>query len=149
MFLGVGSFAFPFLVFRRDNAMHVVGTDIEMRWHEEPSFENREMPGTHSPRVTDARAATGKQDPVSGLSIRRTLKSVNKYRGSLDVAVTNNGGDDIQTRYLETIPWFVQMFLHTQRVKCNGTSRGSILFYAIDRTILTVCHGGALLGSSI
>lgn len=90
-------------------------TDIEMRWHEEPSFQS----------------STGKQDPVSSLSIQRTLKSVNKYRGSLNVAVTNNRGDDIQTIYLETLPWFVQLFLHTLRIECNGTSRGDLLS---DRT---------------
>jgi len=86
-------------------------TDVEMRWHEETSFQN----------------PIGKQNPVSALSIRRTLKSVNKYRGSLNVAVTNNGGDDIQTTYLETIPWFVQLFLHTLRIECNGTSRADLL----------------------
>jgi hypothetical protein len=126
---------FPFRVFKRDN---VAGAEIEMRWHEEPSFENGEMAGTRFLRSADVGTATGKQDPVSGLSIRRTLKSVNKYRGSLDVAVTNNRGGDIQTRYLETIPWFVQMFLHTQRVKCNGTSRGSDPFYATRWNVLTV-----------
>lgn len=87
------------------------GTDVEMHWHEEASFQN----------------PTGKQDPVSALSIQRTLKSVNKYRGSLNVAVRNNEGDDIRTTYLETLPWFVQPFLHTLRIECNGTLRGDLL----------------------
>jgi len=86
-------------------------TDVEMRWHEETSFQN----------------PTGKQMAESALSIQRTLKSINKYRGSLNVAVTNNGGDDVQTRYLETLPWFVQLFLHTLHIECNGTSRGDLL----------------------
>ncbi|KAF9651603.1 Gpi16 subunit, GPI transamidase component [Thelephora ganbajun] len=93
-------------------------TDVEMRWHNETSFQNR---------FTDPRTATGKQNSVSALSVQRTLKSVNKYRGSLNVAVTNNRGDDIQTTYLETIPWFVQLFLHTLRIECNGTRRGDLL----------------------
>ena len=74
------------------------------------------------------KAGTGKGDPVSALSVQRTLKSVNKYRGRLDIAVTNNRGDDIQAIYLETLPWFVQPFLHTLRIECNGTRRGSTPF---------------------
>jgi hypothetical protein len=72
------------------------------------------------------KTASGKQEGDTAISIRRTLKSVNKYRGSLHVAVTNNRGGDISTRYLETLPWFVQLYLHTLRIECNGTSRGAI-----------------------
>ena len=114
-----------------------------MRWDEETSFESREIPlGLLSLRFIDVWAATGEEKAVSALSIRRTLKSVNKYRGSLNVAVTNNRGGDIQTTYLETIPWFVQLFLHTLRIECNGTSRGSILFHTAQWNVLTVPTGG-------
>ena len=114
-----------------------------MRWHEETLFQNREIPG-RSLRFANVGTATGKQNSASALSIQRTLKSVNKYRGSLNVAITNNRGGDIQTRYLETIPWFVQLYLHTLRIECNGTSRGSIPFHTIQWNVADGSHGGSI-----
>lgn len=43
MFLGVRSFVFPFFRWSCAITPHFVGADIEMRWHEEASFESREI----------------------------------------------------------------------------------------------------------
>jgi hypothetical protein len=44
-FPAVCGFVFDFPAFTRNNAAHFVGTDIEMRWQEETSFENRKASG--------------------------------------------------------------------------------------------------------
>ena len=95
------------------------------------------LPLVHRPNAFNLRSFVVSH---SALSIQRTLKSVNKYRGSLHVAVTNNRGSDMRTMYLETLPWFVQLYLHTVRVECNGTRRGSIPFHTIDDGIRADCY---------
>jgi len=42
------------------------------------------------------------------------------------------------------MPWFVQMFLHTLRIECNGTSRGSVSFHTIGWNVLTVSMGDSI-----
>lgn len=68
--------------------------------------------------------ATGDVTPLTQLSIQRTLQSVSQYRGSLNVAIRNNVDHEIKTVYLETMPWLVNFFLHSLRIKSAGLPRG-------------------------
>ena len=58
------------------------------------------------------------------LSVQRTLRGPSQARGELSVVVTNHESVEIQTVYLETMPWLLQFYLHTLRVTHNGEPRG-------------------------
>lgn len=60
------------------------------------------------------------------LSIQRTLRGSSQARGELSVRVTNNEPIEIRAVYLETMPWFIQFYLHTLRVSSNGVPRGKL-----------------------
>ncbi len=57
--------------------------------------------------------------PHSDLSVRRTLKGSSQTHGELSVVVRNNRPVPVRTRYLETMPWHVEFFLHTLGVTCG------------------------------
>lgn len=59
------------------------------------------------------------------LSIQRTLRGSSQSRGQLSVAITNNQLIELRTIYLETMPWLLQFYLHTLRIRMNGVSRGA------------------------
>ena len=58
------------------------------------------------------------------MSIRRTLKGSDQYKGHLSVVLTNHLMSELRTSYLETMPWLLQFYLHSLRVVCNGVPRG-------------------------
>jgi len=83
--------------------------NIDMRWQE--AFEY----------------LTGDVTPLTQLSIQRTLQSVSQYRGSLNVVIRNNAEHEIKTVYLETMPWMVNFFLHSLRIKSAGLPRDDLI----------------------
>ncbi|KAI0047315.1 Gpi16 subunit, GPI transamidase component [Auriscalpium vulgare] len=78
--------------------------DIAMRWPEEAKF-------THPDRNLSS---------LSDFSVRRTLQGTTQTHGRLTVVLRNNRQTEIQTLYLETMPWHVEFYLHTLTVTCLG-----------------------------
>ncbi|KAJ7493034.1 GPI transamidase component PIG-T [Mycena galericulata] len=61
------------------------------------------------------------------LIVRRTLQGSSQDVGTLSVFFTNDGATDIQTAYLETMPWIVQFYLHTLTLRVEGVNRADLL----------------------
>ncbi|TRM62045.1 GPI transamidase component PIG-T [Schizophyllum amplum] len=61
------------------------------------------------------------------LSIRRMLRGFSQDRGQLSVVIKNSLSSAVKVRYLETLPWFVQMYLHTMQVESDGNPRNDLV----------------------
>ncbi|KAL1742694.1 GPI transamidase component PIG-T [Schizophyllum fasciatum] len=61
------------------------------------------------------------------LSIRRALRSFSQERGQLSLTIKNTLPSEVQVRYLETLPWFVQLYLHTMRIESSDTLQNARL----------------------
>ncbi|KAH9948307.1 Gpi16 subunit GPI transamidase component [Amylocystis lapponica] len=85
--------------------------DVAMAWPGEPAFQ-----------YPLGSAAT----PLTHLSVQRTLKGSSQSDAKLSVIITNNLPVQIQTGYLETMPWLAQFYLHTLRVYSDGHSRDDL-----------------------
>ena len=59
------------------------------------------------------------------MSVRRTLKGSDQYKGHLSVVITNHLMSELKAGYLETMPWLLQFYLHSLRVEHDGVSRGA------------------------
>ena len=59
------------------------------------------------------------------MSVQRTLKGSSQSDARLSLAITNNLPVQVQTGYLETMPWLAQFYLHTLRVRSDDVSRGT------------------------
>lgn len=86
--------------------------DVGMRWPDESAFE---YPLDSSP---------------APISVHRTLKGSNQHSGHLSVVITNHLMSDIKASYLETMPWLLQFYLHSMRVRCNGAPRDDLVSIA-------------------
>ncbi|KAJ3843884.1 GPI transamidase component PIG-T [Lentinula raphanica] len=65
--------------------------------------------------------------PLVPFSVRRNLLGATQDRGQLSIVVTNNQQDTLQLLYLETMPWIVQLYLHTIRVHSDDVPRGDLI----------------------
>lgn len=63
--------------------------------------------------------------PLTPLSIRRSLKGSSQYTAQLAIELKNNLPVEIQTSYLETMPWLLQFELHTLKLHSNAVPRGT------------------------
>ncbi|KAI9510156.1 GPI transamidase component PIG-T [Russula earlei] len=85
--------------------------DIAMRWPDEQRFSySLEM------------------SPLSDLSVRRTLKGSSQTHGELSIVIRNNQPVTFRTHYLETMPWHVELFLHTLSLSCAHSEKCDSLF---------------------
>ncbi|KAG6872379.1 hypothetical protein C0995_010193 [Termitomyces sp. Mi166 len=58
--------------------------------------------------------------PLISLSVQRTLRGSSQAHGQLYVKLTNHQAESLRVVYLETIPWLIQLFLHTMKIHING-----------------------------
>ncbi|KAL4247935.1 GPI transamidase component PIG-T [Abortiporus biennis] len=86
--------------------------NIAMVWPDELKFE---YPLTSTP------------EPLTHISVHRTLKGYSQSRGVLSIDVTNNMPITIQTSYLESMPWLLQFYLHSLKLYYNGVSRDDLI----------------------
>lgn len=61
------------------------------------------------------------------LSVQRTLRGSTQDRGQLSVVLTNNLVTPLRVVYLETMPWLLQFYIHTLRIRSQGSARGTLL----------------------
>ncbi|KAF8875658.1 GPI transamidase component PIG-T [Infundibulicybe gibba] len=54
------------------------------------------------------------------LSIHRTLKGSSQAHGKLLISITNHQFTPQSVTYLETLPWHVQLFLHSTQISLDG-----------------------------
>ncbi|KAI5896118.1 Gpi16 subunit, GPI transamidase component [Schizophyllum commune H4-8] len=85
-----------------------VPLDVDMKW----------------PMPQNWRASNNASHP---LSIRRALRGFSQERGQLSIVIKNELPSEVRLRYLETLPWFVQMYLHTMRIESNGVLQDDLL----------------------
>ncbi len=62
--------------------------------------------------------------PLTDFTITRVLTGPTQSRGQLSVSITNNLPDEATVLYVETMPWFVQFYLHTMSLSVDGRQRG-------------------------
>ncbi|KAL6300658.1 GPI transamidase component PIG-T, partial [Sparassis latifolia] len=86
--------------------------DIAMRWPGEATFSY--------PLFAAA-------EPLTHMSVQRTLKGSSQSDARLSLVITNNLPVQVQTGYLETMPWLAQFYLHTLRVRSDGVSRDDLV----------------------
>lgn len=72
--------------------------------------------------------STGVLSPQLPVNVRRVLTGAEQTHGGLRLTITNTGETTFTTAWLETMPWFIQFFLHTMELAVDGQKRGK---YAI------------------
>ncbi|KAF9076064.1 Gpi16 subunit GPI transamidase component [Rhodocollybia butyracea] len=60
-------------------------------------------------------------------SVQRSLRGSTQDRGELSIVVTNHQQNTLQLRYLETMPWIIQFYLHTIRVHSDGVLKNDLI----------------------
>ncbi|KAG8738458.1 Subunit of the glycosylphosphatidylinositol transamidase complex-like protein [Ceratobasidium sp. 414] len=83
--------------------------DLAQQWVDEQSF-------TYAP--------TPDELPIS---VRRALTGAEQTHGGLLLSITNRGDTTHTTAWLETMPWFIQFFLHTLELRIDGQKRDDLL----------------------
>jgi hypothetical protein len=62
-----------------------------------------------------------KQAPLAPLSVDRVITTVDQTRGVLHVSVRNNDRErERMVIYAETMPWLVELYMHTLEVRVDG-----------------------------
>jgi len=54
------------------------------------------------------------------LSVARHLAGTGQERGKVVAHLRNSGGQELTVAYLEVLPWFLRLYLHTLKVVCAG-----------------------------
>ncbi|KAJ7277954.1 Gpi16 subunit GPI transamidase component [Mycena rebaudengoi] len=83
----------------------------------------------------DSRLATAAADPDSSpestpenkIIVHRTLHGSTQSHGVLAVRLSNPGAVAVEVAYLETLPWIVQLYVHTLRVSVHDVPRQDLL----------------------
>ncbi|KZW01503.1 Gpi16 subunit, GPI transamidase component [Exidia glandulosa HHB12029] len=60
------------------------------------------------------------------VSLRRTMTGSAQYAGGLLVQLENARNETVRVSYLETLPWFVTLYLHTLEIRVNDDPRRRI-----------------------
>ncbi|KAI0031989.1 GPI transamidase component PIG-T [Vararia minispora EC-137] len=102
--------------------------DISMHWSQEVRF-------SYPLDLTST--------PISAISVDRTLKGASQTHGDLALVLRNNLHTPQRVLYLETLPWYIELYLHTLSVEC-GHSRPYELFGNLTYTP-PVPHGSPTL----
>jgi GPI-anchor transamidase subunit T len=53
------------------------------------------------------------------LIVQRSLAGTGRVKGGLVTKITNIGGNDVEIKYLDILPWYLQVYSHTLIVKLN------------------------------
>ena len=61
------------------------------------------------------------------MTVHRTITGSAQYNGGLLVNLQNNRNDTVKISYLETLPWFITLYLNTLDVRLDGTPRRKFL----------------------
>lgn len=69
----------------------------------------------------------GEPIPLTPLSVQRTLKGSSQDRGQLSLVIINHEPTTVYARYLETMPWLVQFYLHTLQARAKGITSENII----------------------
>ena len=70
------------------------------------------------------RVLLGSVPPQLPITVRRVLTGAEQTHGGLLLSITNEGDTEFTTAWLETMPWFIQFFLHTLELRVGGQQRG-------------------------
>lgn len=62
--------------------------------------------------------------PQLPITVHRVLTGAEQTYGGLLLSITNAGDTVFTTAWLETMPWFIQFFLHTLELRVDGQKRG-------------------------
>ncbi|EGN97089.1 hypothetical protein SERLA73DRAFT_56706 [Serpula lacrymans var. lacrymans S7.3] len=89
--------------------------DVSMRWPEEYAFQYQ-ITALDLPEI-----------PLTPLTLQRTLIGSSQAQGQLSIVIQNTLSSQIQTIYLETMPWLVQLYIHTLQIHCNGVQRNDLI----------------------
>ncbi|KAF9585323.1 hypothetical protein BGW38_002888 [Lunasporangiospora selenospora] len=57
---------------------------------------------------------------IPGVLTHRYFTGYGQERGGLSIEVHNNNLEDVKAIYLDTLPWFLKIYLHTFSVQLNG-----------------------------
>jgi phosphatidylinositol glycan class T len=75
-----------------------------------------------------------KQAPLAPLTVDQVMTTVDQTRGVLHVSVRNNDntqdGREHMVVYAETLPWLVELYMHTLEVRVDGVRDGECDFSA-------------------
>ncbi|KAF8609557.1 Gpi16 subunit GPI transamidase component [Ceratobasidium sp. AG-I] len=92
-----------------DVSHNVENFELSQQWIDEQSFSYAPTP------------------PELPVSVRRVLTGAEQTHGGLLLSITNAGSEEHITAWLETMPWFIQFFLHTLEVRVDGQRRDDLL----------------------
>ncbi|KAG0048704.1 hypothetical protein BGZ83_006392 [Gryganskiella cystojenkinii] len=56
-----------------------------------------------------------------GIVAHRYFTGYGQERGGLSIEISNNNSEDVESIYLDTLPWYLKLYLHTFKIELNGT----------------------------
>jgi hypothetical protein len=81
--------------------------------------------------------STGPMFPQLPINVQRVLTGAEQTHGGLRLGITNMGDTTFTTAWLETMPWFIQFFLHTMELRVDNQKRGKYEYSALFSLYLT------------
>ena len=55
-----------------------------------------------------------------GIVAHRYFTGYGQERGGLSIEIRNNNSEDVESIYLDTLPWYLKLYLHTFTIELNG-----------------------------
>jgi phosphatidylinositol glycan class T len=55
-----------------------------------------------------------------GIIARRYFTGFGQERGGFAIEIRNNNSQDIEAIYLDIVPWYLKLYLHTFTIQLNG-----------------------------
>ncbi|KAJ7464085.1 GPI transamidase component PIG-T [Mycena latifolia] len=89
---------------------HAVGTPLDIKL---ASTSKPLQPSMHS--------------PSSPITARRVLRGSGQALGQMSVVIGNRAAHEVQALYLETMPWIVQLYLHTLHASIDYRPRDDLI----------------------
>jgi len=56
-----------------------------------------------------------------GIVAHRYFTGYGQERGGLSIEIHNNNSEDVESVYLDTLPWYLKLYLHTFTMELNGS----------------------------
>jgi hypothetical protein len=96
--------------------------ELSQQWVDEQTFSYGMSPC--SLLFTNLIRPSAPTPPELPISVRRVLTGAEQTHGGLLLSIANTGDTTHTTAWLETMPWFIQFFLHTLELRVDGQRRG-------------------------
>ncbi|KAJ7686274.1 GPI transamidase component PIG-T [Mycena rosella] len=78
-------------------------------------------------RTIEAACPLSSRSASNSIIAKRILRGSGQALGTVSVVIVNNGAHEVEALYLETMPWIVQIYLHTLCASVEGRPRDDLV----------------------